>query len=99
MTRTRLFGREVRAGDVKGIRMMDVAKMVSEALSELEEDRLEIRSGLSNVLNWMSRVAPRLILNRLSRTAERMYCSAGTLTCTMEALESASIVWCAAQWL
>ena len=37
MTRTRLFGREVRAGDVKGIRMMDVAKMVSEALSELEK--------------------------------------------------------------
>ena len=33
MTRTPLFAREIRADDVKGIRMMDAAKMVSQAIN------------------------------------------------------------------
>ncbi|HKW18601.1 MAG TPA: hypothetical protein VJO35_13930 [Terriglobales bacterium] len=70
MTRTALFGKEIPTGDVNGIRMMDVTKMVSQAMMGLERDRLEIRPGLSNVLKLMSRVAPRFALKRLSRTGD-----------------------------
>lgn len=66
MTRTPLFTGEIHADDVKGIRMMDVSKMVGQAIRALEKDRLEIRPGLSNVLKLMSRIAPQFILNRLS---------------------------------
>jgi uncharacterized oxidoreductase len=72
MTRTPLFAREIQLDDVKGVRMMDVAKMVSEAISGLGRDHLEIRPGMSNVLKFLSRVAPRLILKRLSRSADTM---------------------------
>ena len=58
MTRTPLFTGDIRAGDVKGIRMMEVSKMVSQAIKGLEKDQLEIRPGLSNVLKLMSRLAP-----------------------------------------
>jgi len=65
LTRTSLF-RDVHVEKVKGIRRMDVSKMVSEAIQGLERDQFEI-PGLSNVLKLMSRVAPQFILNRLSR--------------------------------
>ena len=67
MTRTSLFGEEFRTENMKGVRMMNVAKMVGEAIRGLERDRLEIRPGMSNVLQVMSRIAPRFALNRLSR--------------------------------
>ena len=67
MTRTPLFEGDIRADDVKGIRMMDVSKMVGQVMRGLERDHLEIRPGLSNVLKLMSRVAPHLILSRLSK--------------------------------
>jgi hypothetical protein len=70
MTRTPLFAGDIRADDVKGIPMMDVSKMVSQAIKGLERDQLEIRPGLSNVLKLMSRLAPQFILNRLSRSVE-----------------------------
>lgn len=66
MTRTPLFAAEIHADDVKGIPMMDVSKLVSEAIKGLERDHLEIRPGLSNLLKMMSRVAPNFILKRLS---------------------------------
>jgi uncharacterized oxidoreductase len=69
MTRTPLFTGEIHADDVKGIRMMDVSKMVGQAIKALERDRLEIRPGLSNVLKLMSRIAPQFILKRLSESA------------------------------
>ena len=69
MTRTPLFAGEIHADDVKGIRMMDVSKMVGQAIRALEKDRLEIRPGLSNILNLMSRIAPQFILKRLSESA------------------------------
>src|SRR5215469_9931667 len=65
LTQTSLF-REVHVEKVKGIRMMDVSKMVGKAIQGLERDHFEIRPGLSNVLKLMSRVAPGVILNRLS---------------------------------
>ena len=65
LTQTSLF-REVHVEKVKGIRMMDVSKMVGKAIQGLERDHFEVRPGLSNVLKLMSRVAPEVILNRLS---------------------------------
>lgn len=70
MTRTSLFGEEFRVENMKGLRMMNVAKMVGEAIRGLERDRLEIRPGMSNVLELMSRIAPRFALNRLSRAGD-----------------------------
>ncbi len=72
MTRTPLFAGDIRAEDVKDVRMMDVSKMVSQAIKGLEKDQLEIRPGLSNILKLMSRLAPQFILNRLSRPVEAM---------------------------
>lgn len=70
ITRTPLFTKDIHADEVKGVRMMDVSKMVSQAIKALERDELEIRPGMSNVLKWMSRVAPQFALNRLSKAAD-----------------------------
>jgi len=70
ITRTSLFTRDILPDDVKGIRMMDPSKMVIEAIRGLERDHLEIRPGMSNVLNLMSRIAPQFILKRLSKHVE-----------------------------
>lgn len=69
ITRTSLFTKEMHAEDVKGVRMMDVSQMVNQAIRGIEGDHLEIRPGLSNVLKLMSRVAPRFMLKRLSKSA------------------------------
>lgn len=68
MTFTSLFTKDMHVDDVRGVRMMDVAKMVGQAISGLERNRLEIRPGLSNVLKLMSRVAPEFLLKRLSKS-------------------------------
>lgn len=68
MTRTSLFTRDIHADDVKGIRMMEVSQMVSQAIRGLGRDHLEIRPGLSNILKIMSRIAPQFILERLSKS-------------------------------
>ncbi|MGH9497449.1 MAG: SDR family oxidoreductase [Candidatus Sulfotelmatobacter sp.] len=67
MTRTSLFTRDIHIHDVKGVRMMDVSTMVSQAIQGMEKGHLEIRPGPSNLLKWMSRIAPEFILKRLSR--------------------------------
>lgn len=69
MTRTSLFSRDIHADDVKRIRMMDVSKMVGQAIKGLEKDQFEIRPGMSNALKLMSRIAPQFMLNRLSEAA------------------------------
>ena len=66
ITKTSLFTKDIHAEDVKGVRMMDVSKMVNQAIAKLERDQLEIRPGLSNALRWMSRIAPQFALDRLS---------------------------------
>jgi uncharacterized oxidoreductase len=70
MTRTPLFTGDMRAEDVSGIPIMDVSKMVSQAMRGLEAGHSEIRPGLSKVLKLMSRIAPQFILNRLSRATD-----------------------------
>jgi len=52
--------------------MMDVKKLVSEAIRGLEKDRQEILPGASNVLKMMSRFAPGIILNQLSKPVDTM---------------------------
>lgn len=51
---------------------MDVGKMVDVAIKGLEQDRYEIRPGLSNTLKLMSRVAPNFMLKQTSRTIDIM---------------------------
>lgn len=70
MTRTSLFTRDINGQDVKSIPMMDVSKMVDQAIRGLEKDHLEIRPGLSNILKLMSRIAPQFTLKRLSKSVE-----------------------------
>jgi uncharacterized oxidoreductase len=73
MTRTPLFTRDIHTGDVKGVHMMDVSTMVGKTIHGLERDNFEIRPGMSNLLKWMSRIAPRFTLKRLSRSTVAMH--------------------------
>ncbi len=72
MTKTPLFAKDMPAGDVKGVRMMDVREMVRRTIKGLKNDQLEIRPGMSNVLKFMSRIAPNFILKRLSKSVDTM---------------------------
>ena len=78
MTQTPLFGKDMHAADVRGIRMMDVGEMVRRTIRGLKNDQLEIRPGKSNLLRIMSRVAPNFILKRLSKSAGAMLPTAHT---------------------
>lgn len=78
MTQTPLFAKDMRAEDVKGIRMMDVGEMVRRTTKGLSSDQLEIRPGMSNVLKLMSRVAPNFILKRLSKSVDYMLQQVGS---------------------
>jgi uncharacterized oxidoreductase len=70
-TQTDLLG-QFDAEDMKGVAVMKVDKMVAAAVKGLETDRLEIRPGQSNQLNLMSRIAPRFILNQMSKPIDKM---------------------------
>jgi uncharacterized oxidoreductase len=48
--------------------VMQLDKMVSVALKRLEKDTDEIRPGMTNVMKWMSRVAPNLMLSQLNKS-------------------------------
>ncbi len=58
--------------DVKASANMDVRKLAREAIKGLTRDRLEIRPGLSNVLNWISRIAPGIGLRMTSGSVDAM---------------------------
>jgi len=75
-TQTPLLTGDFHPDDVKGVGVMDVAKMVGQAIKGLEKDQLEICPGLSSVLKLMSRVAPQFILNQLSKPVEAMLAQA-----------------------
>ena len=66
---TKLFRGEFEE-ETRGQKAMDPAVLVRQAIAGIEAGRVEIRPGLSNVLNAMSRIAPRLMLRQVSRTAE-----------------------------
>ena len=65
---TKLFRGEFEA-ETRGRKAMDPAVLVRQAIAGIEAGRSEIRPGLSNVLKAMSRIAPRLMLGQLARTA------------------------------
>ena len=54
------------ATDVKASSNMDVVALATKAIEGLRRDRLEIRPGSSNVLKWMSRIAPAFALKLTS---------------------------------
>lgn len=58
--------------DISGGSLMDVKKLVGQAIEGLQKDRLEICPGASNVLKLMSRFAPRFILDQLSKPVDAM---------------------------
>jgi uncharacterized oxidoreductase len=74
-TQTELLG-HFDEEDMKGVSIMKVEDMVSDALRGMESDRLEIRPGQANQLKLMSRLAPDFILKQMSRSAERMLAGA-----------------------
>ena len=58
-TETPLFRGEFEK-EMKGQKGMDVQALVTKAISGIESGRTEIRPGLSNVLYFLSRIAPRI---------------------------------------
>jgi uncharacterized oxidoreductase len=70
-TQTELLG-DMNSEDMKGISVMKVEPMVAAAIQGLKSDQFEIRPGQSNQLKFMSRLAPKFILNQLSKPVDRM---------------------------
>lgn len=58
--------------DVKASANMDVNKLARKAIKGLTRDRLEIRPGASNVLKWISRIAPGIGLRLTSGPVDAM---------------------------
>ena len=59
------------ASDMGGA-AMDLGKMVDIAINGLKKDRNEIRPGVSNILKFMSRVAPNFMFKQLSKPIDNM---------------------------
>ena len=66
---TPLF-RDEFADVLKDQKGMDVKLLVDKAIAGIEAGKLEIRPGLSNVLNIMSRIAPAFMLRQLAKTGQ-----------------------------
>ena len=71
ITTTPLFADGVNIQDI-GVRPMQVNDLVTAVVAGIEQDRREIRPGLSNLLKLMSRIAPNSILRQLNRSADRI---------------------------
>ena len=55
------------AEEMKGQKGMDVTTLARQALAGIEKGRVEIRPGLSNVLNAMSRIAPQFMFRQMAK--------------------------------
>lgn len=60
------------AEDLEGTPLVSAANLVRDALRGLAKDRLEIRVGFANVAKLLSRFAPSLILNVMSKPVDQM---------------------------
>ena len=60
------------ATDVKASMNMDVRVLAKKAIEGLRRDRLEIRPGAANLLNWLSRISPSLGLRLTSGPVDSM---------------------------
>lgn len=69
-TETPLFRGDFDEQDLASAAGMDVRKLASLAISGMRQDVFEIRPGLSNVLKFLSRLAPDLALNLVGQTAQ-----------------------------
>lgn len=67
-----MIKREFSADDLPGVKPMEVSALVKHAIDGLENDRLEIRPGLSNMMKIISRLAPGFIFKRLGKSVGRM---------------------------
>jgi len=66
--------------------LTEVTKLVKVAIREIEKDTLEIRPGLSKIMKVMSRIAPELVVNVISRPLRAMLAqTSGTAQSTVEA--------------
>ena len=54
------------AAETQGQKAMDPTELVRRAIAGIEAGKLEIRPGLANILNAMSRIAPRFMLSQMS---------------------------------
>lgn len=52
---------------MKNQKGMDVVRLVNKSIAGIEAAKVEIRPGLSNVLKFMSRVAPNFMINQMSK--------------------------------
>ena len=68
-TETPLLRREFEA-EMKGQKGMNVTALVDKALAGIEAGKQEIRPGLSNVLQFMSRIAPHFMLKQMVKMTE-----------------------------
>lgn len=71
-TETPLFRGDFTDADLSGRKPMSVNTMVKLVILGIEKDTPEIRPGVSNILKAMSRVAPNLIFNQLSKSIDLM---------------------------
>jgi uncharacterized oxidoreductase len=60
------------ADEVDSRILTEVTKLVKVAIREIEKDTLEIRPGLSKIMKVMSRIAPELVVNVISRPLRAM---------------------------
>lgn len=58
--------------DMKGAPLLSVTAMVDTAIKGLQQDRFEIRPGQSNLIKFMSRLAPKVVFNILNKSTDRM---------------------------
>jgi uncharacterized oxidoreductase len=58
-------------GDVNPRLFMEPDKLVRETITGLQQDRFEIFPGVAKIIKLMSRLAPRLIFNQMSKIAEK----------------------------
>ncbi len=73
ITVTHLYG---AAGSIERLglpKAMEPRAVAERVLSGMGKDRSEIRPGLSNALKLMSRIAPNLVINRFSKTVDRVF--------------------------
>ena len=59
------------AGDVDESMMMDPVKLIDVAIKGIQSDKFEIYPGIAKVMNIMSRLAPSVIFNQMSKIAEK----------------------------
>jgi len=59
------------AGDVDESMLMDPVKLIDVAIKGLQSDKLEIYPGIAKVMNILSRIAPWVIFNQMSKITEK----------------------------